>query len=196
MNLSSIHSKGTQMAIDRKFLDANHADIVAAILAEGRTAGVEAGRLEGATGERTRIQAVLAVALPGHEQLVNSLAFDGKTTAEQASVQVLAAERQKLGKRGTDAAADAAALAGVTATPAAAPAADAPDPHAGKPLEERCKAKWEAGRGTCAASYGGDYASYLAFAKAERRRARQGPRRQEGGLNRSFVHLQRSTKET
>ena len=48
----------------------------------------------GATQERERIQAVLAVGanLPGHEKLLNTLAFDGKTTAPEASMAVLKAE--------------------------------------------------------------------------------------------------------
>lgn len=48
----------------------------------------------GATQERERIQAVLAVGanLPGHEALLNTLAFDGKTTAPEASMAVLKAE--------------------------------------------------------------------------------------------------------
>lgn len=48
----------------------------------------------GATQERQRIQAVLAVGanLPGHEKLLNTLAFDGKTTAPEASMAVLKAE--------------------------------------------------------------------------------------------------------
>lgn len=53
-------------------------------------------RQEGATQERARIQGVLAVGdgLPGHEALLNGLAFDGQTTAEQAGLAVLAAEKQ------------------------------------------------------------------------------------------------------
>lgn len=48
----------------------------------------------GATQERERIQAVLAVGanLPGHEKLLGTLAFDGKTTAPEASMAVLKAE--------------------------------------------------------------------------------------------------------
>lgn len=48
----------------------------------------------GATLERERIQAVLAVGanLPGHEKLLDTLAFDGKTTAPEASMAVLKAE--------------------------------------------------------------------------------------------------------
>lgn len=57
-------------------------------------ADLDAARLAGATQERERIQAVLAVGanLPGHEKLLNTLAFDGKTTAPEASMAVLKAE--------------------------------------------------------------------------------------------------------
>ncbi len=49
----------------------------------------------GAKAERERIQAVEAQFLPGHEDLIAKLAFDGKTTGEQAAVAVLAAEKKK-----------------------------------------------------------------------------------------------------
>lgn len=75
----------------------------------------------GATQERERIQAVLAVGegLPGHEKLLATLAFDGKTTAADASMAVLAAEKQQR-------AAAASAHAG-DAPPAAKPSATPPD---------------------------------------------------------------------
>lgn len=44
---------------------------------------------EGAKTERERIQGVEAAAVPGTEDLISSLKYDGKTTPEQASVQVL-----------------------------------------------------------------------------------------------------------
>lgn len=48
----------------------------------------------GATQERDRIQAVLALGanLPGHDKLLATMAFDGKTTAPEASMAVLKAE--------------------------------------------------------------------------------------------------------
>lgn len=68
----------------------------------------------GATRERERIQAVQAVGdgLPGHEKLLAALAHDGKTTAAEASLAVLAAEKQ------------------ARAAAAAAHKADAPQPAA------------------------------------------------------------------
>jgi hypothetical protein len=53
-------------------------------------------RAEGAEGERVRIQAVREQAMPGHEQLIEKLAADGKTSGPDAAVQVLAAERTRV----------------------------------------------------------------------------------------------------
>lgn len=83
---------------------------------------------EGATQERARIQAVRAQSLPGHEALIEKLAFDGRTTGEQAAVAVLAAER------GTVAAAAAAHAADAPpAAPAGNKGAHADDETDGKP---------------------------------------------------------------
>jgi len=51
-------------------------------------------RADGAEAERNRIQAVLAQALPGHEKLAETLAFDGKTTGPEAAVAILNAEKE------------------------------------------------------------------------------------------------------
>lgn len=50
-------------------------------------------RSEGAAGERDRIAAVRAQALPGHEGLIEKLAADGQTTGPEAAMQVIAADR-------------------------------------------------------------------------------------------------------
>jgi len=55
----------------------------------------DAGFKAGAEAERKRIQSVEEQALPGHEDLVAKLKYDGHTTGEQAAVQVLAAERER-----------------------------------------------------------------------------------------------------
>jgi signal peptide peptidase SppA len=73
-----------------------------AALATAKQSGVDAGliqgRAEGATTERERIQSIEKVALPGHEALIAGLKFDGKTTAPEAAVKVLAAEHELRGK--------------------------------------------------------------------------------------------------
>jgi hypothetical protein len=50
---------------------------------------------EGAESERARIQAVQEQSLPGHEALIQTLMFDGKTTGPGAAVQILAAEKEQ-----------------------------------------------------------------------------------------------------
>ncbi|MGH2845435.1 MAG: hypothetical protein ACRDL0_05345, partial [Thermoleophilaceae bacterium] len=79
--------------------------IAAALRAEGH----DTGRIEGATQERARIQAVRAQCMPGHEALIETLAYDGKTTGPEAAVQVLAAENHKRAQRLDDLRAEAPA---------------------------------------------------------------------------------------
>ena len=71
------------------FLRANHTDIVTALVEEGR----QEGSRSGAEQERARIKAVKDQLIPGHEELINTLMWDGKTTGEQAAVQILAADK-------------------------------------------------------------------------------------------------------
>jgi len=75
-----------QAPITRASFEQDHAPLFAQLRGEFTALG--------ATQERERIQAVLAVGanLPGHETLLNTLAFDGKTTAPEASMAVLKAE--------------------------------------------------------------------------------------------------------
>lgn len=51
----------------------------------------------GAKAERERIQAVRAQGMKGHEALIETLAFDGKTTGPEAAMQVLQAHRKVVG---------------------------------------------------------------------------------------------------
>jgi capsid assembly protease len=79
---------------------ATQAELEAAIkkiTAEAKTEGVTAG----ATAERERIKAVEAAAqgFPGHDELLATLKFDGKTNGDQAATQILAAERTLRGDR-------------------------------------------------------------------------------------------------
>lgn len=78
--------------MNREELEQNHPALVAEIRAEATAAATA----EGATAERTRIQTVLEQSMPGHEALVQKLAFDGKTTGPEAAVQVLNAHRAVL----------------------------------------------------------------------------------------------------
>ncbi|PPQ17958.1 hypothetical protein CV770_18500 [Bradyrhizobium sp. AC87j1] len=51
-------------------------------------------RVEGATAERTRILAIEAAALPGHEALVAEMKADPAVTADMAAGRLLGAEKQ------------------------------------------------------------------------------------------------------
>lgn len=50
-------------------------------------------RAEGASAERDRIKAIEDQLVPGHEALVNSMKFDGKSNVGDVAIAVLAAEK-------------------------------------------------------------------------------------------------------
>jgi capsid assembly protease len=70
-------------------------------------ADIDAARAEGAAAERQRIADVRAQSLPGHEALIERLAFDGKTTGPEAATVVLKAERDTRNKQAADLSSDA-----------------------------------------------------------------------------------------
>lgn len=113
--------------ITRATLEQEHPALFAQVRAEFSALG--------ASQERERIQAVLAVGdgLPGHEALLQGLAFDGKTDGAKAALAVLAAEKQ------TRAAAIAAHRS--DAPPAAKPSAAPPDTAAKSKQEQTDEAK-------------------------------------------------------
>jgi signal peptide peptidase SppA len=120
-----------ETTMNKEELLAQHPELAKALMAEGHATG--------AAAELTRIQAVLASGLPGHEALVQQLAFDGKTSGPEAAMQVLTAERAKRGQ----VLAEIEATAPKPAPHAPAPAAALPDADSGAPLEEQCKATWD-----------------------------------------------------
>ena len=97
--------------LTRESLARDHATLFAELRAEFTAAG--------ASAELARVQAVFAQgeALPGHEALVKTLAFDGKTTGPEAAAAMLAAE---------GASRKAALKAHADDAPPAAPTATAP----------------------------------------------------------------------
>lgn len=102
-------AEGATAAAVAAALQTQHPDAYAAIAATGsaekataveaaRKEGHAAGRLEGvaegAAAETQRVAAVFAVSLPGHEELIQTLALDGKTTGGEAAAQIIAAEKK------------------------------------------------------------------------------------------------------
>jgi signal peptide peptidase SppA len=89
--------EGAVMPITRDQIAAEAPDVLAAIQAEG------------ASAERARIQAIESQAIPGHEALIATLKFDGKSTAGDAAMAVLAAEKQTRSAQAAALASDAPA---------------------------------------------------------------------------------------
>jgi signal peptide peptidase SppA len=93
---STFNAKGDP-TMDRATLLAAHPELVESI------------RAEGADAERARILAVESQSMPGHEKLIASFKADGKTSAAEAAMQVLAAEKGKLSSMAAALASDAPA---------------------------------------------------------------------------------------
>lgn len=103
-------------------------------------------REQGATTERQRIQSVEAQAIRGHEELITALKFDGKSTAGDAAMAVLAAEKQSRTAQATALAHDAP-----QPLPAGTPptvATDAPKPATRADIDAQAKAYMAAHPGT------------------------------------------------
>ena len=141
--------KKEPVALTVESLRADHPDIVAVLLAEG------------AKAERDRIKAVLEQSMPGHEDLVGRLAFDGKTTGPEAAVQILQAERQLRSVAAQNLASDAPAPVAMPV----APVVELSD-NSNLPIEERAKKEWDS-KPESRIEFKGDYEAYLAFRKAE-----------------------------
>lgn len=162
-------TQGATMPITRDQLAADAPDLLQALLQEG------------ASAERQRIQDVQAQAMPGHDALIATMAFDGKTTGPMAAVAVLNAERAARANAAQQLANDAPNPVAPAATPAVDPAPGAAADDPSLPLEERCKAKWDASA-QIRAEFGGNLAAYVAFTRAAERGSARifNPARKEG----------------
>lgn len=111
-NVMSEAAQASAPALTRETLERDHPALFAQLRTEFSAAG--------ATAERERIQGVRAQVLPGHEALIERLAFDGVTTPGDAAMAVNAAERQVLGAAATAHANDAPAAVPASPTAGAA----------------------------------------------------------------------------
>lgn len=92
--IKSKTGKTTMNDITRDTIASDYPDIAKALTDDGYAAGLIAGRAQGAEAERNRIQGIEALAMPGHDALIAQLKFDGATTAAEAALQIIAAEKQ------------------------------------------------------------------------------------------------------
>lgn len=84
----------TRMNLEK--LKQEHPDLVAALTAEAQTGMEEkltAAQAKGAADERQRISDVRAQLIPGHEALVEKMAFDGKSTGADVAMAIIGAEK-------------------------------------------------------------------------------------------------------
>ncbi len=87
-------------ALTTATLLAENPTLHAEISALGEKAGFDRGYAQGKSDELARIQAIEAVAMPGHETLVASMKADGKTTAAEAAVAIIKAQQQASAQAG------------------------------------------------------------------------------------------------
>lgn len=151
-------SEEISMEVTKGYIEEHHSDIADAFRAEG----ADTAKADGANAERQRIQDVFAQTMPGHEELVSKLAFDGKTTGPEAAVAVLAAEKKNKATALGNLQADGKAIANVEASTGDEPVST---DTSKLPLEERCKAEWEK-NDQLRAEFNNDYECYFAYEKA------------------------------
>lgn len=149
---------GAEMPITREQLAAEAPQVLAAIQAEG------------ASAERARIAAIEAQAIPGHEKLIAALKFDGTSTAGDAAMAVLAAEKQSRTTAAAALASDAPQplpAASAPTVPAAPTEADKPAPvattHAGYAVDASSAALDAAARAHMATHAGTSYLDAVKF---------------------------------
>ena len=95
MSTQPTPQKGAIMNLEK--LKAEHPDLVEAIRAEAlgdMSAPLALAKAEGAAAERDRIAAVRATLIPGHEALIETMAADGVSTAADAALAIVGAEKQ------------------------------------------------------------------------------------------------------
>ncbi|MEN6616622.1 MAG: hypothetical protein ABFD12_08710 [Syntrophorhabdus sp.] len=160
------------MELTIEILKTAYSDIHAAVLKEGYDKGLSEGMAKGrdegfkagSDQERSRIKGIEDGALPGHEDLVSTMKWDGKTTPEQAAVKILHAEKTMRDTKLESFQKDAPPV-----VPAVDPAKNEPatviDGN-GPMTEQQMKAKWD-GDPKLQAEFAGDFEAFKAFAEAE-----------------------------
>lgn len=141
------------MAITREQLAAEAPDLLSQLQAEG------------AAAERARIQAVESALIPGHESLIASMKFDGKTSGGDAALAVNAAERELRHKTATQLSNDAPQPVEQKPTPPVEQKPGAAKEDTSLPIEDRCKAAWDNDAGIRAEF--GTLLAYTAYRRAE-----------------------------
>jgi signal peptide peptidase SppA len=92
---NTMTAKANTPSVTRELLAAEYPDLLAAITKDG----FDSGFVAGAKAERERIQSIEEASLPGHDALIASLKWDGKTTGAEAALQIVKAEKEQAAQR-------------------------------------------------------------------------------------------------
>lgn len=140
---AGVKQKEIPMTLDE--LRKKHPELCQQLIDEGKAKGadeakaqIDSAATEATAKETDRVKSVKDQLIPGHEEVIETLMFDGKTTGPEAAVQVLAAEKgvraQMLKDNGEDA-------PGAVAQPSTD--GDTGGNDANLSLEDRCKKAWD-----------------------------------------------------
>lgn len=161
--LSGMQKKGVTMTSQLKN---ELLDISTEMIVEQYPAIAEAFRIEGAAQERERIKAVEEQLIPGHESLIKSLKFDGKTTGAEAAIKVLAAEKQARVNMLANLKADTPQAVPMPAPTHIERQESIPLNEEELPEEEKLDVKWRKDA-QVRAEFGGSKEAFMAFMKAQ-----------------------------
>jgi len=113
------------------------------MIAQQYPAVAETLRMEGAQRERERIRSVEDQLMPGHEALIKTLKFDGKTTGAEAAMQILASEKQTRSNMLANLKADAPAAMPMPAISPTEEDEPTSPMNAHLPADQRYAAEWD-----------------------------------------------------
>lgn len=139
----STPSKGSLMT-EQTTIQAAPPAVTLATLAASHPDLVTALRAEGAKVERERILGIQAAALPGHDALVAKCIADGVDLGATATMIMAAEKARAAGQVEALRTAEPARVPQPAANPAGGATAKDPMADDGRPLEDRCKAAFEA----------------------------------------------------
>lgn len=147
----------SEIMITLEQLEKDAPDLLKEIQEAARKEGVAEGLKEGAAAELARIKDVSSACLTGHEDLIEKLMWDGKTTGAEAALQIIQAEKEVRLNAQTHLNQDT--VPAVTPSTPADPAA--PQKKEGRLTEEEFKADTD-----LSAEFGGDFGQYEAYLDA------------------------------
>lgn len=158
MDLKTLQDKHPE--IYQEAIELGRAEVRSAMDAEV-TMQIGEAMVFGAQIENDRVKSILAQAVVGHEAIISDAIADGKSTAGDVAMKIVAAEQAVRAQYLHDAKKDTENLNNVDTTTTTAVIED------GKTLEEKCKAEWDKDEKLRQEFRFGGFDAYLAFKKNE-----------------------------